>query len=132
MTFILEDQRGVEFAGSQRESVVWPELDPQLADSHASAPHMSLYSLTVGSPPFRTCARPRPHLPWGTGNDGHAPFQTTGEIFCLGWTRIRPEPQVRRFQSYAKGGGYVSWIGVRVTLPQLSGLGISLAWCGWP
>lgn len=75
----------MEFAGSHSESAVWPELDPQLADSHASAPHMSLYSLTVGSPPFRNRARPRPHLPWGTGNDGYDPFQTTGEIFvCAG------------------------------------------------
>lgn len=58
-----------------------------------------------GSPPFWTPAPPCPHLPWGTGNDGYDPFQTTGEIFCLGWTRIRPEPQVRGSQSYAKCEG---------------------------
>lgn len=78
-------------------------LDPRRQTLTPAPPPTALRHLMVGLLSFRTPALPCPHLPWGTGNDGHDPFQTTGEILCLGWTRIQPEPQLRRSQSYAKG-----------------------------
>ena len=97
---------------SHSEPAVCPGLDPWRQTLTPASPPTALRHLMVGLLPFRTPALPCLHLPWGTGNDGHDPFQTTGEILCLGWTRIQPEPQLRRSQSYAKGGGYVSgWEG---------------------
>lgn len=49
---------------------------------------------------------PGPHVPWGPGSDGHGPFQTTVEIFCLGQTRIRPG---QAFPVICKGQGVCEW-----------------------
>lgn len=106
-TFILEEQRREEFAGSHTVSP-WSSQDGTLsAQTLTPMPPTCLCEPDGGLTPFSS-PLPGPQVPWGPGSDGHGPFQTTVEIFCLGQTRIRPGPQVRHFQSYAKGRGCVS------------------------